>query len=85
MKTLQRFAGKCVSFVLAVPGARLFSREVNRAIGMAAKNSRSVKIYHELRTEIERWRFLDNWASCSPWRNEKHLQVVLASDATPYK
>lgn len=52
MKTLQRFARKCVSFVLAVPGARLFSREVNRAIGMAAKNSRSVKIYHELRDGV---------------------------------
>ncbi|VDH90424.1 Hypothetical predicted protein [Mytilus galloprovincialis] len=40
---------------------------------------------NELRAEISMWRFLDNWTGCAPWRDEKHLQVVLASDATPYK
>lgn len=34
-KTLQRFAGKCVSLYLAIPSARLFSREVNRAISLS--------------------------------------------------
>ncbi|VDI64552.1 Hypothetical predicted protein, partial [Mytilus galloprovincialis] len=85
LKTLQRFAGKCISFVLAIPGSRLYSREVNRAVGIAFKNSRPIKIYNELRAEISMWRFLDNWTGCAPWRDEKHLQVVLASDATPYK
>ncbi|CAC5370305.1 unnamed protein product [Mytilus coruscus] len=32
LRTLQRFAGKCISLYLAIPSARLFSREVNRAI-----------------------------------------------------
>lgn len=35
--TLQKFAGKCISFMLAVPSAKLFIREVNRAIRMASK------------------------------------------------
>ena len=33
VKTLQRFAGKAVSFALAVPAAKLFTREVNFHIG----------------------------------------------------
>ena len=44
IKTLQRFAGKYISFILAIPGARLYSREVNRAIGLATKNSRPVRL-----------------------------------------
>lgn len=35
VKTLQRFAGKCISMGLAVPGCRLFCREVNLAISRA--------------------------------------------------
>lgn len=45
IKTLQRFAGKCISFVLAITVAMLFSRQVNRSIGMAARNSRPVNIF----------------------------------------
>lgn len=41
--TLQKFAGKCISFMLAVPSAKLFIREVNRAIRMASKKSKSIK------------------------------------------
>ena len=51
LKTLQRFSGKCCSLVLAIPAARLFSREVNRAIGIASKNSRDIVVYEELRNE----------------------------------
>lgn len=40
LRTLQRFTGKCVSFMLAVPAARLFIRESNLAIGRSIKNSR---------------------------------------------
>ncbi|VDI23460.1 Hypothetical predicted protein [Mytilus galloprovincialis] len=61
IKTLQRFAGKCISFFLAVPSARLFSREINRAISLASKNSKKINIYKELKEELEYWRFLDNW------------------------
>ncbi len=37
LKKLQRFTGKCISFMLAVPAARLYTREVNLAIGKAVK------------------------------------------------
>lgn len=50
--TLQKFAGKCISFMLAVPSAKLFLREVNRAIRMASKKSKSIKMSKDLRDEI---------------------------------
>lgn len=50
--TLQTFAGKCISFMLAVPSAKLFIREVNRAIRMASKKSKSIKMSKDLRDEI---------------------------------
>lgn len=50
--TLQKFAGKCISFMLAVPSAKLFIREVNRAIRMASKKSKSIKMSKDLRDEI---------------------------------
>lgn len=50
--TLQKFAGKCISFMLAVPSAKLFIREVNRAIKMASKKSKSIKMSKDLRDEI---------------------------------
>lgn len=57
IKTLQRFAGKCISFVLVVSASRLYSREVHRAIGMAERNSRRVEVVGALREEIEFWNF----------------------------
>ncbi|KAJ8321084.1 hypothetical protein KUTeg_002671 [Tegillarca granosa] len=53
LKTLQRFA--------AVPGSRLYSREVNKAISLASKNSRPGKLEGKLKEEINTWRFLDDW------------------------
>jgi hypothetical protein len=85
LKTLQRFAGKCISLVLAVPAARLYSREVNRAISLASKNSKPMKIYEELRQEIEYWKFLDEWTGVVSWRKEKHFQIVLATDSSNFK
>ena len=35
VKTLQRLVGKCTSFSQAVPGARLFTREMNAAISLS--------------------------------------------------
>lgn len=52
-KKLQRFAGKCISTVLAVPAARLLSREVNKAISNLSRNSKNLHIYKELREELE--------------------------------
>ena len=85
IKTLQRFAGKCISLTLVVPAARLYIREVNRAISIATKNSRSVQMKDDLRQEIEHWRFIDNWDGFVPWRSEKHLQVEIATDASLFR
>uniref|UniRef100_A0A8W8LNN4 Uncharacterized protein n=1 Tax=Magallana gigas TaxID=29159 RepID=A0A8W8LNN4_MAGGI len=84
-KTLQRFAGKCISMDLAVAGCRLFCREVNLVISRAVKSSRHVCLTDELREELEHWRFLDSWEGCCQWRGECHQQVILSSDAFLYK
>ena len=38
VKSLQRFQGKCISFSLAVPGAKLFIREISRGIGRVSSS-----------------------------------------------
>jgi hypothetical protein len=85
VKTLQRFVGKCISMVLVVPAAKLYTREVNRAIALGLKNSRKVKMYPQLLEEIRHWEFLDLWKGCMPWRTERHRQIVFATDASLYK
>jgi hypothetical protein len=82
LKTLQRFAGKCASMGLAVPGCELFCREVNLAISRSVKGSKFVCLTAELLKELEYWRFLDSWEGCCKWRRESHRQVVLSSDAS---
>lgn len=53
LKTLQRFSGKCISMTLAIPGCKLFCREVNAAISYCIKNSRAVKVSGEIKDELE--------------------------------
>lgn len=76
IRTLQRFAGKCVSMGLAIPGAKLYCREVNNAISCGVKNSKSIVIGNELREELKYWRFLDSWKGYAKWRSESHKQVI---------
>ncbi|KAK3107249.1 hypothetical protein FSP39_010260 [Pinctada imbricata] len=85
VRSLQSFAGKCISFVLAVPAAKLYTVEVNRCISKGLKNSRLVQIDEYLRAELEHWKFLDTWEGNMPWREERHLQLVLATDASDFK
>ncbi|CAC5396544.1 unnamed protein product [Mytilus coruscus] len=84
VKTLQRFAGKCVSTNLAIPAAKLFCREVNAAISSGIKNSRDVNISGDLKREIEHWNFLDNWKGVTPSRLKLHKQLTIATDASLY-
>ena len=44
VKTLQRLSRKCISFSLAVPGARLFLNEINLAISAGIRSSRPIRI-----------------------------------------
>ena len=84
IKTLQRFAGKVTSFSLAVPAAQLYAREVYRAISLANRSSRPIKVVGDLRSEIAHWRFLDSWSEHLLWMDERHLVVNVTSDASQY-
>ena len=79
---LQRFVGKAVSFSLALPAACLYTREVNANISSGIKNSRPVLVTGRLRKELEHWRFLDNWEGSLRWKDERHLSIMLCSDAS---
>ena len=83
VKSLQRFAGKALSFSLAIPACKLYVREVFKAISTVAKNSKLVvPIRGPLRQELQEWAFLDNWSGHLPWRSEHHLSVTLFTDAS---
>ena len=53
VKSLQRFAGKVVSFTLAVLAAKLFCREVNFHISKGLKSSKPVKMTEGPKKELE--------------------------------
>ena len=80
-KTLQRLCGKGNSLSLVIPGARVFTNEINLAISKAAR-SRPISLVGPLRAEIESWAFLENWRGSLPWRSEFHHQLVLFADAS---
>lgn len=82
VKTLQRLVGKCVSFSLVVPAALLFTREMNAAIRRGIRTSRPLPLSPALREEIAHWLFLQTWDDPLPWRDERHVRVQIASDAS---
>ena len=86
VKTLQRLAGKCVSFSLVVPAAKLFTREMNAAISrgqrISANHPKPLPLTGRLKDEIEHWLFLEEWDDPLPWREERHVRVVIATDAS---
>ena len=82
VKTLQRLAGKCVSFSRAVPAARLFTREMNAAISQGLRSQKAVLLHGALREEISHWLFLESWDDPLPWRDERHFQISVATDAS---
>jgi hypothetical protein len=69
VRSLQRFAGKCISFILAIPAAKLYTREVNRAIARGIRSSRQVAVSGDLLEEIQHWVFLDTWSDFLPWKS----------------
>lgn len=82
VKTLQRLAGKCVSFSRAVPAARLFKREMNAAISQGLCSQKAVLLHGALREEISHWLFLESWDDPLPWRDERYAQISVATDAS---
>lgn len=85
VKTMERFASKCISMGLAVPMAKLFCREVNAAICGGLGGSKHVSLSVSLRSEVEFWRFLDSWKGYARLGTERHGQVVVCSDTSLYK
>lgn len=84
VKTLQRLVGKCVSFSLAVPTARLFTKEMNLAISWGVRTQKLIPIRGPLREEIVHWSSLETLDSPLPWRDERHIRVTMATDASDY-
>ena len=80
--TLQRLAGKCISFRLAVQDSRLFTNEINLAIGRGLKSSKLIHITPPLRAEIQHWSDPSVVARVGNWRSERHHQFVIYSDAS---
>ena len=81
VKSLQHLVGKCVSFSLVVPGALLFTREMNNAISKALRTSKPIKLHEALREEISHWLFLRTLDDPLPW-DERHIRISLATDAS---
>ena len=84
LTTLQRLSGKCISLAIAVPGARLYTNEINQAISCATCSSRPVVISESLRKELQHWLFLETWDGFLPWRSEKHTHIQLYSDLSSH-
>jgi len=83
--TLQRFVGKCVSFLLVIRGAKNFICQANSAFSHSTKCGAKIAMEGSLKEELVFWRFLDDWAGMMLWRDELHQQIVLVSDASLYK
>ena len=83
LNSLQRFAGKVVSFSLAIPGFKLYVCEVFSAMAQLTRSSKVVaKVQGGLPSDIQCWRFMDDWSDCLPRRSEKHCIVTLFCDAS---
>ena len=82
IKSLQKFAGKVVSFSLAIPAAKLFCREVNFHIGKGLRSSKPVRMSKNLKNELEHWTFVDSWEGFLPWKQERHFTVEITSNAS---
>ena len=84
VNTLQRLAGKCISFRIAVQDSRLYTNQMNIAIAKGLKSSKPIHITGPLREEIEHWTDPAVVGKIGKWRPEQHQQVVLYSDASAF-
>ena len=75
VKTLQRFQGKCISFSLVVPAAKLYMRNISASIA-SCTDPCQVEMTTYLFEEVAHWRFLDTWSDVVPWCEEKHVRTA---------
>ena len=52
------------------------------SVSKALLTSRPIKLYEALREEISHWLFLRAWDDPLPWRDEGHIHISLATDAS---
>ena len=55
---------------------------MNLAISKGMRTNRLVKSDKDLRDEIAHWIFHETWDDLLPWKEERHLQISLSSDAS---
>jgi len=84
VRVLQKFMGKCISLQICVPPAKLYIRVMAQKIGDALKSGSNITLDDILCEEIKFWRFLDQHNDWASWREEKHLVVRLATDASGF-
>ena len=82
---LQKLSGRAISFMLAVPAAKLYTREMNLAISQGIMTEASIPMTGRLRDEVMFWRFLDTWQGKLAWKTERHLTISIFTDASLYK
>ena len=80
LKDMQRFVGKCQSFVLV----RLFVQEC-AAFTPKLDDITASPLTRQVREEVLFWRFIDSVSHPIPWRQERHLSLRLCSDASGYR
>jgi hypothetical protein len=80
---IQSFVGKCNSLRLIFPAASLFSRQCSGLI-RALPEVGSVPLSTDALQEISFWRFVDAFTRPVSWRKERHVQLCLSSDASPF-
>ena len=85
LSELQRFAGLCISMVMAIPAAKLYISCCNRAIAKASSGNSLIAIDDALREEIAYWKFLDQWEEPFPWLEDRHSVILCSSDSSDYK
>ena len=84
VKLLQKFMGKCISFSLCIPGTKFYIREMARAMSKASKSSSLIKPTPDLIDEVKSWELIDNHPRWLPWIQEKHVNIIIATDASSY-
>ena len=50
--------------------------------GLVRNSKPAITVTGLLQSELEYWRFLDDWSDCLPWRSERHIAATLYCDAS---
>ena len=55
---------------------------ISRGQRINANHTKPLPLTGKLKDEIEHWLFLEGWDDPLPWREERHVRVVIATDAS---